>query len=410
MLNFDPNPLFFEMVRLYQSRPKDDKIIIFNEGGSRSSKTWDFFHFLVLFCDHNRNSGQEIYCHRDALTNCRDYTLKDFVNCLKSIGVYDASKLTNISQKPYYNLFGNHVYFRGLDDESNMEGYPCDIAFFNELLEVESENKIAGIKMRCRKLMVADWNPKFTSHWAFEYEGRPNVYFTRTTYRNNKHCPPAVVKEILSYEPTEENIKNKTADEYRWNVYGLGKRGSLEGLIFPNVNYIDKFPDIAHIYGLDFGFTSDPTALVKFAMEGNNIYLELLTYEPISNPDYLCSLFKKLGIDKNTPISADSSDKYISENKGAVEMVDFLANSGFSIFKVSKTNSVMFWILEMKKRNINIVKNNLLGSAKKEAENYKFKQINGISINQPEDKFNHFWDASRYALIEMLAQSDFYFN
>ena len=111
---FDPNPLFYEMVRLYHTkRPDDDKITIFNEGGSRSSKTWDFFHFLVFYCDQFRNKQQEIYCHRDTLTNCRDYTLKDFINCLTEMQVFDHTKLSGVGHKPYYNLFGNHIYFRG---------------------------------------------------------------------------------------------------------------------------------------------------------------------------------------------------------------------------------------------------------------------------------------------------------
>src|SRR3990167_4231048 len=341
-MNFDPNNLFYEMVRIYNNRPPDDKVIIFNEGGTRSSKTWDFFHFLVFYCDQFRNSGQEIYCHRDTLTNCRDYTLKDFVNCLKVIGVYDGSKLTNVGQKPYYNLFGNHVYVRGLDDEKNMEGYPSDISFFNELLEVGNENKIAGIKMRCRKLIVADWNPKYTAHWAFDYEGRPNTYFTNTTFRNNKHCPKSVVNEILSYEPTQENIDNSTADEFRWKVYGLGKRGAMKGLIFPNVTYIEKFPDLAYSYGMDFGFTSDPTTLVKFAQEGENIYSELLIYQPIEDPDTLAAMFESLKIEKNLPITADSADKHVSQDKGVIEMVVAMRQRNYSVQKVSKVKSVMF--------------------------------------------------------------------
>lgn len=398
-MNFDPNPLFYEMVRLYQLRPKDDKIIIFNEGGSRSSKTWDFFHFLVFYCDQFRGAGHEIYCHRDTLTNCRDYTLKDFINCLTTIGVFDHNKLTGVAQKPYYNLFGNHVYFRGLDGEDNMEGYPSDISFFNELLEVDNEKRIAGIKMRCRKLIVADWNPKFTSHWAFEYEGRPNVHFTKTTFRNNKHCPLAVVNEIKSYEPTELNIINGTADEYRWKVYGQGERGSMEGLILKPFELIDEFPNIAHIYGMDFGFTSDPTSVVKYAQDGNNIYVELLIYEPIADPDVLADALIKLGIKPSDLIIADSADRYVSGTKGVIEMVLELRRRNLSVRKVSKTQSVMFWLSKMQSKKIHLVKNRMYRKAQIEQENYRFKTVSGIAINQPEDKFNHCIDSIRYPFM-----------
>jgi len=86
---------------------------------------------------------------------------------------------TAAGQKPYVNIFGNHVHFNGLDSEDNTEGYPSDVIFVNEALETQKA-KVDGLKMRCRKLMIMDWNPKYTQHWCFELEGQPNVFFTRT--------------------------------------------------------------------------------------------------------------------------------------------------------------------------------------------------------------------------------------
>lgn len=393
-MNFDPNPLFYEMVRLYhKQRPPDDKIIIFNEGGSRSSKTWDFFHFLVFYCDQFRDSKQEIYCHRDTLTNCRDYTLKDFINCLQVIGIFDHSKLSGVGHKPYYNLFGNHIYFRGLDDENNMEGYPSDISFFNELLEVTSEKKIAGIKMRCRKLIVADWNPKYTDHWAFDYEGRPNTYFTRTTFRNNKHCPPAVIKEILSYEPTPENIKNKTADDYRWQVYGLGNRAAPEGLIFQNVTWVKEFPsNIERIYwGMDFGYTMSPSVLTKIGVIGNDIYAEIKFYQPTESPNDLLPLLTQ-HITNEDNVWADPSGE-----SGGRGMISECRRAGLRVYAANTfPGSIKYGIGVLKKYNIHIVDH---PAARKEQGNYRYKVIHGISVDEPIDDFNHFWDSLRISAI-----------
>jgi len=416
---FDPNPLFFKMASLFQENYKnDEKVIICNEGGSRSSKTWDTIHLIYAICDHNRNSGLDIYVLRDTLTKCRDFTLKDFQKCFKEIGDNTAYFIT--SPKPYCKLFGNNIYFRGLDDEANSEGYPSDILFLNESLEMK-KSQVDGLKMRCRKLMILDWNPKFTEHWCFDLESQDNVFFTRTNYTNNKHLEKSIIKEIESYEPWEsgtyyienhkamykgqpisetnqppvnqKNMDQFTADEFRWKVYGLGLRGAMKGLIFDRVEYIDEFPDLAFSFGLDFGFTVDPTALVRYAEEGNNIYLELLCYQPIGTPEDINSFFEAIDIKQNVPITADSSDKYTGENKGTVEMVSSLDELGWLISKVSKTKSIMFWIGSMKDKKIHIVKNHLYREAKKEQENYRFKEINGQAINQPIDKFNHFWDA-----------------
>lgn len=423
---FDPNPLFYEMCDIFANNFNgEDKVIICNEGGSRSSKTWDTFHFIYTFCDHNRNKGNDIYILRDTLTNCRDYTFKDFKKCMSVIGANLSYQ--SEGQKPYVNVFGNHVYFRGLDTEDNSEAYPSDIVFVNEGLETE-KNQVAGLKMRCRKLMILDWNPKFTEHWCFDLEGQDNVFFTRTNYKNNKHLQKSIIKEIEGYEPWEpgsyyienhvvmyqgkevteknqppphiENVRKGTADEFRWKVYGLGLRGAMKGIIFPSVRWIDSFPDIAYIYANDFGFTADPNVLGRYGETETDIYIEPLTYEPIETPETLAEVLVKFGVEMHLPIACDSSDKYTGENKGTVEMVRGLWDLGYrEAFKISKTKSVIFWILSMKNKKINIVKNHLYKHAKKEQENYRFKEINGIMINQPEDKFNHIWDMARYGHI-----------
>jgi len=282
------------------------------------------------------------------------------------------------------------------------------------------------LEMRNRVFWWADYNPSLTQHWFFENVlPRADVGFLRTTFLDNPFISSQEKNKILSYEPYKkdsyqvieneiiyngqpvndtnqpppniENVDQGTADQFNWKVYGLGLRGSMKGLIFNNVRYIDKFPDLAYSYGLDFGFTNDPTAMVRYAEEEDNIYLELLCYQPIETPQEINALFEALGIERNLPITADSSDKYTGENKGTVEMVVSLNQLGWSITKVSKTKSIIHWLLSMKQKKIHIIKNNLYKYAKAEQENYRFKSINGIEINQPIDKFNHFFDAARYA-------------
>lgn len=413
---FDPNPLFYEMVDIYHSNKpikgnpdRCDKVVICNEGSTRSSKTWDFWHFLDFFCNHNQNAEFDIYVFRDTLKNCRELTFKDFKKCLTKTIEEKNIEFRGENSSPYASLYGNNIYFRGLDID--MEAAPSDIVFFNESLEMDKE-QTSGWVMRCRKLVVYDWNPKYTSHWCFDLENNPNTFFTHSTYKQNKHLEQSVKSTIEGYcpwlfedfhipenkrRPNLTNIKNGTIDEYRWKVYGEGIRAAPEGIIFPHVNYIDKFPDIGYSYGMDFGFTVDPLVLVKHAETSTDIYLELLCYQPIETPSEIDSFMTQIGIEKNIPITADSSDKHTSENKGTVEMVRDLYKLGWLIFKVRKTVSVMHWLLSMKNKRINIINNHLVGKARKEQENYVMKKINGIAINQPEDKFNHFWDASRYA-------------
>ena len=174
------------------------------------------------------------------------------------------------------------------------------------------------------------------------------------------------------------------------------------------MEWIDKFPeDKAIIYANDFGFTTDPNVLGKYAEDEYNIWIEPLTYEPIENAKALASLLDELGIKKNSDrysedgdlIVCDSADKYTGENKGTVEMVKGLADLLFRAKKISKTKSVMHWLNSMKTKKIHIVKNHLYQKVLKEQQNYRMKEIGGIAVNQPIDQFNHFWDMARYGHI-----------
>ena len=218
--------------------------------------------------------------------------------------------------------------------------------------------------------------------------------------KNTKKVEPVTSTNQPPPHPT--NIQNGTADEFNWKVYGLGLRGAMKGVIFPYVEWIDEFPeDKALIYPNDFGFTTDPNALGRYAEDEYNIWIEPLCYEPIETPEALALLLDELGIDKEKDIiPCDSSDKYTGENKGTVEMVKGLRQRGFvNAHKISKTKSIMYWLNSMKTKKIHIIKNHLYNQVLKEQQNYRMKEIGGIAINQPIDKFNHFWDMARYGHI-----------
>lgn len=305
---FDPNPLFYKMLVAYkQARDTGQRLIICNEGGSRSGKTWSEFDLITWICDHNRNAGLDIYILRDTLIHCRDFTQKDFIKLLQINGMYDHSKMRDYP-KPYYNLFGNNIYFRGLDDESAIEGYPSDIIFVNEVLETE-KSKVDGLKMRCRKLIMFDWNPKLTKHWVFELEGQPDVIFFRSNYKENKHLEKTIVDEIESYNPDNPiNVQNKTANLFRWRVYGLGVRTDQEGNVF-NDNELNRFElkdidlnkalIIAYCDVADQGV--DNLSFVIGALIDKKVYIIDVIYTP-QNSDYyiplIIEMFEKYNIQK----------------------------------------------------------------------------------------------------------------
>lgn len=395
------------------------------EGGSGSAKTYDIIQFLMYYCEINRDKGKDILIFRQTYADLKKTVLKDFIKILKMYKMYDVKKHTR-SHPQSYDLFGNVIFFTGLDGMGS-HGERHDVIWGNEGMELSFED-FKQLNQRCNEFFVIDYNPSFTEHWIFNnIIPRKDTKFFRSTQLDNPFLPSGQRQEILAYEPWEsgsyhvegdsiihqgeaisknnqpppniDNIEQGTAEEYMWKVYGLGLRGAMEGQIFKNVKYIDSFPDLAYTYGLDYGFTTDPSALTKFAKEGRNIYIELICYEPTETSNDLSNMMTALGVSRYVPITADSSDRFVSERKGVTKMTSELFDIGWEISKVSKTKSVMFWLLEMKDCKIHIVKNHLYEKAKIEVENYKMKEVNGILINQPEDKHNHMWDSARYAFM-----------
>lgn len=401
------------MAQIFAERvTPESAFIVANEGSSRSSKTWDAIHFIVAYCDANRGSKKDIYMLRGTLVDCRDYLLKEWKDCLTSIGIYDDRNLVN-SPKPVYKLFGQEIRFRGLDDKG--EGYPSDILFFNEILTECNEVAVRGLIMRCRQFIIADWNPKYTDHWFFKYEKRENCIFTHSTYKQNRHLQESVVKEIEMASPWNledlhlpedqrrphiENIENGTADKYWFKVYGMGERASREGLVFPNVTYIDAIPeDVEQVaYGIDFG-TAHPTVISKAAIKINDqpgkkhdLYLQKLFYKPVETSQEIVDAWRALGIEGHV-----WCDNNMDNESAGVGWIADMRRAEIRALATRKfPGSRMYWIATLKKFNIHIVRDK---DFKREQENFCFQVVDGITLSKTIDKHDDIWSSCGYAVV-----------
>lgn len=395
------------------------------EGSSRSGKTWSGVDIIIYLATiKHKDEVCTVNIYRETYNEFKTTLYDDFKRRLDDFKL--PNPFHNAKEVPSFRIGKTTVHFLG----DGKHGGGCDYAFFNESMMI-SQSIFNQVKMRCRKFWWMDYNPSFTDHWVFDSVlTREDVAFLRTTFLDNPFISPNELKEILGYEPwlpgsytvTEDgvfygvdekgdlkpitetnqppihpiNVQQGTADEFMWKVYGLGLRGAMKGVIFPTVTWIDEFPEEYRIYANDFGFTSDPNSLNGYYEDENNIFIEPLLYEPIETANVLGDCLEKLNVSNTDLVICDSSDKHVSEKNGTVQMVADLIDLGWNAMKVSKTKSVTYHLLSMKKKKIHIVKNHLYKKVKKEVENYKWREINGIMINQPIDKFNHFWDSARY--------------
>ena len=383
---------FFE-----QYRTSGAVLKMFHEGSSRSGKTFDTFDFLYDLCA-TEDRAYLIYVYRATLQDCKEKALGDFKKKLQLRGVYDADAMSGERILPEYRIRRSLIRFRGLDKMDVKEGHDCDIVYFNELLDGVSKAQYENITMRCTTMVIGDWNPKYTEHWAFDMESQPDTVFTKTTYRDNPFCPPGVRATIEGYEPTPENVAAGTADAYRWKVYGLGERAAQEGLVYPNIDWIDAFPeDLEHTaYGIDFGFTNDPTAIIHVGVRGRNLFLHERFYSPVDDPDLLYQIVAPILGSEGYAI-ADSADKYAKNPEG---MVRSLQMRGLNVIKAKKfQDSITTGISYMKNFRIHCVRTQHM---LREANAYVWDAVNGIAINKPVDKNNHLWDAARYVVTTVF--------
>lgn len=356
------------------------------EGGSRSGKTYSTIHFLIKLCAEAAEP-LTINIIKETYNSFKTTIYDDFNAILPKIG--QPSPFMVARDVPSFRLLGSKINFLGADQPSKFHGAGCDYFWINEGLDVQ-QAIFDQLEMRCRAMWIVDYNPKVSDHWVYNrLEKRQDVRFVHSTALDNPFIGKWERVKILGYEPTPANIEAGTADDYMWKVYGQGLRASMQGLVYPNVTWIDEFPaNIERItYGMDFGYTNSPTAIVKVGKEGQELYVQKLFYAPTDNAAGLAEAIRQLNIGDGH-LWADSADP---------GMISDLRLKGIKLFAVNKfPGSIKYGIDLLKQHHLHAVRDADLG---REFNNYKWREIGGVRLNEPIDDFNHALDAARYAAL-----------
>lgn len=193
--------------------------------------------------------------------------------------------------------------------------------------------------------------------------------------------------KLLSASSDSETYEIKHTSHYYYNYIG-GWLEKAEGVIFTNWTEGVFNNDLPVKYGLDFGYTNDPTALVKVAIDEKRkvIYAKEELYKTrLSTNDIIDSLSSRLN--RRDLIKGDSAEpRLIAEIK----------SSGFNIKPCVKgADSVRAGIKHLKNYQLIIDPNSQ--NLKTELNNYVW---NDKRSGSPVDDYNHLIDALRYAVFE----------
>lgn len=259
----------YNFASIYNHQIKDNSFsgIYLLEGGSRSGKTFDIIRFLYVWANavSKRGVSGKFLVTRETMVDLKMSAYLDFIDFLKYINVYDLSKHNRSDH--VYKIGNIDFFFVGADNPEKFKGPQWLGCWVNEAIPYFSKDAFDQIDQRTTGFKIIDYNPKVLNHWVYKIQNRPDTKFIHSTITKNPFAPEAAAKRIFGYEPTPENVKYGTADQTKWEIYGLGKRGGYSGLVYPNWTKITKEPESMQTlgYGLDFGFANDPTAAVEIS-------------------------------------------------------------------------------------------------------------------------------------------------
>lgn len=372
--------------KIYRHLNESKKRITIEQGGSRSGKTYNILMWLI-FSYSNNHKGSTITICRKTFPALRASSMRDFFDILKKYDLY--KEFNHNKSNSEYLLNGNLFEFISLDQPQKVRGRKRNVLYINEANELSFEDWQQLI-LRTTDKAILDYNPSDEFHFIYDkIKPRDDAEFFITTYKDNPFLEPETISEI-------ERLK--TVDDNYWNIYGLGLVGSSQALIF-RINECNSIPEDAKFlsYGMDFGFTNDPTTLVEIYQQGDNIFLkEIIFSTGLTNRD----------IDEKLRFNAVDR-KEIFADSAEPKSIEELYRMGWNIKPSTKgQGSVNIGIDMMKRYKLYVTKDSV--NMIKEFRNYKWQQDkNGNILNIPVDMFNHTIDAVRYGLYDKLARPNY---
>lgn len=354
--------------------------VIVNKGGTRSGKTWSLLQLCATLATHA--DGILISIVGETLPFLKRGVIRDFRSMMG--GAWNADKW-NATDLVYTFDNGSQIEFFSADNEGKVHGSARDVLFINECYFVEWEI-YRQLEVRTKALIFLDYNPRSRFWVDDKILGKPNVALIHSTYKDNPYLTDRQRQAIEAYKD----------DANWWRVYGLGEIGSIEGLIYTRWATVPEMPSPfkREFYCIDFGFTNDPTAILRVRLSGGELWVEELAYRTAMLNADIVECLQKNNVPRNADIVCDSAEMK--------SIVDINNVGGYRAKPCVKgRGSIVSGISAVQAYQINVTKNSL--GIIDELRNYSWKHdTNGNYINEPIDRYNHSLDALRYGVTTFL--------
>ncbi len=376
-----------EVTPVFECNYNSTKRIVVNRGGTRSSKTYSLAQLFIVELFSGENKILSVV--RKSFPALRATALRDVVDILQKTGLYPLvqhNKTENIIKHGT-----NILEFFSLDNEQKVRGRKRTHLWLNEANECSFEEWMQLI-FRTSGRAFLDFNPDDINCWInTELEQKRlhtqgDVEVIVSTYKDNTFLDPVTIAEI---EYLQEN------DPEYWKIFGMGEYGSISGQVFKNYTVVSQLPDEAKLvgYGLDFGFSNDPTALVEVRLGDGKLFVHEHLYQTgLTNPDIVAH-FDALRLQRFDEILADAAEP---------KSIEEIYRLGYNVKSAPKGPDSINLSIDILRRYplcITTASLNLI----KELRSYKWQtDKNGITVNKPVDFNNHAIDALRYVVLGKL--------
>ena len=363
-------------------------------GGRGGAKSWAMARALIL---QGSTKKMTILCSREIQTSISDSVFRLLAAQIEALGLSDFYSVTKTSIK---GLNGTEFIFKGLKyniaEIKSTEG--INVCWIEEAQSVSDESwdtLIPTIREKDSEIWIS-FNPgeeTDPTYMRFVLDPPPEALVHKVSWRDNSFFPDVLKAEL-------EYLKKVDYDKYMHVWEGEPKTLS-DAVIFKGKYRVDVFAppseDTVLYYGADWGFSQDPTVLVRCWIKNKVLYIDQEVHGIGIELDDIPAKFKSMpGLDKRWMIYADSSRP---------ETISHVRNKGnFRMEAANKwTGSVEDGIAYLRSFE-EIVIHERCKNIIDEAKFYKYKvdpktgDVTPIII----DKNNHCWDAIRYALHKLI--------